>query len=142
MPSYPHTQFVLTAFSAEAKLPEPKIKTIHLHLFPWNLPRGPPYAFMSWWLSTGTVIPSSTAWRKCTFKNWTRGKKLTTHLHLVPRSRMRGAIPPAPHYVFMAWFSVFFKKKAQWQLYFTFIPFMTISQFNLYNTCRWNIVVK
>jgi hypothetical protein len=28
--------------------------------------------------------------------------KLTTHLHLVP-SRMRGAIPPLPQYVFMAW---------------------------------------
>jgi hypothetical protein len=32
-----------------------------------------------------------------------RGVKLTTHLHLVPRSRMRGAIPPLLHYVFMAW---------------------------------------
>jgi hypothetical protein len=29
--------------------------------------------------------------------------KLTTHLHLVPRSRMRGATPPLPQYVFMAW---------------------------------------
>jgi hypothetical protein len=29
--------------------------------------------------------------------------KLTTHLHLVPRSRMRGAISPLPQYVFMAW---------------------------------------
>jgi len=28
--------------------------------------------------------------------------KLTTHLHLVPRSRMSGAIPPLPQYVFMA----------------------------------------
>jgi hypothetical protein len=25
-----------------------------------------------------------------------RGVKLTTHLHLVPRSRMRGTIPPLP----------------------------------------------
>jgi hypothetical protein len=25
------------------------------------------------------------------------------HLHLVPRSRMRGAIPPLPQYVFTAW---------------------------------------
>jgi hypothetical protein len=32
--------------------------------------------------------------------------KLATHLHLVPRLRMRGAIPPLPHYVFMAWFLV------------------------------------
>jgi hypothetical protein len=31
------------------------------------------------------------------------GVKLTIHLHLVPRSRMRGAIPPLPQYVFMAW---------------------------------------
>jgi hypothetical protein len=30
------------------------------------------------------------------------GVKLTTHLHLVPRSRMRGAIPPLLQYVFMA----------------------------------------
>jgi hypothetical protein len=30
------------------------------------------------------------------------GMKLTTHLHLVPRS-MRGAIPPLPQYVFIAW---------------------------------------
>jgi len=28
--------------------------------------------------------------------------KLTTHLHLVPRL-MRGAKPPPPHCVFMAW---------------------------------------
>jgi len=25
------------------------------------------------------------------------------HLHLVPRSRMRGAIQPLPQYAFMAW---------------------------------------
>jgi len=29
--------------------------------------------------------------------------KLTTHLLIVPRLRMRGAIPPLPQYVFMAW---------------------------------------
>jgi hypothetical protein len=28
------------------------------------------------------------------------------HIHLVPRSRIRGAIPILPHYVFMAWFLV------------------------------------
>jgi hypothetical protein len=39
--------------------------------------------------------------------------KLTTHLHLVPRSRISGDIPPLPHYAFMAWCSV----KAQGQLY-------------------------
>jgi hypothetical protein len=32
--------------------------------------------------------------------------KLTTHFHLVVRSRMRGAIPPIRLYVFMAWCSV------------------------------------
>jgi hypothetical protein len=30
-----------------------------------------------------------------------RGVKLTTHLHLVPRLRMRGAVPPLFLYVFM-----------------------------------------
>jgi hypothetical protein len=30
------------------------------------------------------------------------GVKLTTHLHLVPMSRIRGAIPPLPQYVFTA----------------------------------------
>jgi hypothetical protein len=31
------------------------------------------------------------------------GVELTTHLHLVPRLRIRGAIPPFSQYVFMAW---------------------------------------
>jgi len=35
-----------------------------------------------------------------------RGVKLTTHLHFVSRSRMRGAIPPLPQYTFMACCSV------------------------------------
>jgi hypothetical protein len=39
--------------------------------------------------------------------------KLTTHLHLVPRSRMHGAILPFPQYAFMAWCSI----KSQGQLY-------------------------
>jgi hypothetical protein len=30
-----------------------------------------------------------------------RNVKLTTHLHLVPRLRMRGAVPPLPQYIFM-----------------------------------------
>jgi hypothetical protein len=37
----------------------------------------------------------------------------TTHLHLVPRSRMRGVIPRLPRYAFMAWCLV----KTQGQLY-------------------------
>jgi hypothetical protein len=34
------------------------------------------------------------------------GLKLTTHLHIVPRSRMYGGISPLPQYAFMAWCSV------------------------------------
>jgi hypothetical protein len=40
-----------------------------------------------------------------------RGVKLTTHVHVVPRSRMRGAIPSLPQYAFIAWCLV--KKKYQ-----------------------------
>jgi hypothetical protein len=32
-----------------------------------------------------------------------RGVRLTTHLHLVPRLRIRGAIPPLTQYVSLAW---------------------------------------
>jgi hypothetical protein len=42
-----------------------------------------------------------------------RGVKLNSYFHLVPRSRMRGAIPSLSQYTFMAWCWV----KAQWQLY-------------------------
>jgi hypothetical protein len=42
-----------------------------------------------------------------------RSVKLTAHLHLVPRSRMRGAIPPLLQHAFTAWCSV----KAQRQPY-------------------------
>jgi hypothetical protein len=42
-----------------------------------------------------------------------RGMKLTTHLHLVLRSRMRGAIPPLFQHNFMAWCAF----KPQGQLY-------------------------
>jgi peptidoglycan/LPS O-acetylase OafA/YrhL len=41
--------------------------------------------------------------------------KLTTHLHLLTRSRMRGAILPLPQYAFMAWYSV----QVQGQFYLT-----------------------
>jgi hypothetical protein len=44
-----------------------------------------------------------------------RGVKLTTHFHLIPTSRMRGAIPPLPQYAFMAWYSV--KEEGQFYLY-------------------------
>jgi len=46
-----------------------------------------------------------------------QGVKLTTHLHLVQGSRMRGDIPPLPQYAFMAWCSV--KRKGTGQLYLT-----------------------
>jgi len=36
--------------------------------------------------------------------------KLTTHFHLVPRSRMPGAVPPLLQYAFMAWCSAKIKK--------------------------------
>jgi len=39
-----------------------------------------------------------------------RTVKLTTHLHLVPRSRMHWAIPPLLQYVFIAWCLVKHKK--------------------------------
>jgi len=39
--------------------------------------------------------------------------KLTINLHLGPKSKMRGAMPPLPKYAFMAWCSV----KAEGQLY-------------------------
>ena len=35
-----------------------------------------------------------------------RGMKLTTHLQLVPRLTMRGAIPLHPLYAFMAWTAI------------------------------------
>jgi hypothetical protein len=44
--------------------------------------------------------------------------KLTTHLHLAPRSRICGAIPPLPQYAFIAWCSV----KAQGRLYLYLSP--------------------
>jgi len=44
-------------------------------------------------MSTGSSIP----WGKAA-----GGVKLTTYLHLVPRLRMRGALPPLPKYV-MRW---------------------------------------
>jgi len=42
-----------------------------------------------------------------------RGVRLTTHLHPVPRPRMRGAILPLNQHAFMAWYLI----KAQGQIY-------------------------
>jgi hypothetical protein len=53
-----------------------------------------------------------------------RGVKLTTHLHLVARSIMRGAIPPLPQYAFMAWYSV--KKKHRDNFTFTNILLLNV----------------
>jgi len=44
-----------------------------------------------------------------------RGVKLTTHLHLTPRSITRGAIPPLPQYVFMAQCLVKHRDNFTWQ---------------------------
>jgi hypothetical protein len=52
---------------------------------------------------------------------------LTTHLHPVPRSRMRSAIPPLPQYAIMAWCLV---KKEQGQLYL--LPFAALYMFYIY----------
>jgi hypothetical protein len=51
------------------------------------------------------------------------GVKMTTHLNLVPRSRMRGDKPPLPQYAFIGRCSV----KAQGQLYLCFYLYYTLS---------------
>jgi hypothetical protein len=48
--------------------------------------------------------------------------KLTTHLHLVPRSRMRGAILPLPQYVFMALCLVKHRDKSTFNLPYLGLP--------------------
>jgi hypothetical protein len=45
------------------------------------------------------------------------GAWIWPYLHLVPRSRMRGAILPLPQYVFMAWCSVKRKHRDNFTLY-------------------------
>jgi len=40
-------------------------------------------------------------WEKGAEENFAWGVKLTTHLQLMPKSRLRGAIHPVPQYVFM-----------------------------------------
>jgi hypothetical protein len=57
--------------------------------------------------------------------------KLTTHLHLVPRLRKGGAIPPLPQWIFMVWCLV----KYRYNLTFIFptsINTKTTSFFPLY----------
>jgi len=43
--------------------------------------------------------------------------KLTTHIHLVPKSSVRGAVPPLSQCAFMAWCLV----KAQGKLYLFYL---------------------
>jgi hypothetical protein len=46
--------------------------------------------------------------------------KLTNYLHIVPRSKMLGAIPPLPQYIFMAWCLVKHREKFTFTFTFTF----------------------
>jgi hypothetical protein len=55
-----------------------------------------------------------------------RSVKLTTHLYLVPISRMRGAVPPLSQYASMVWCSV----KVQRQLYLYILPPKDRKRFN------------
>jgi hypothetical protein len=50
-----------------------------------------------------------------------QGVKLTTHLHLVLRSKLHGAVPPLPYYASMAWCLV--KKKQRGNFTFTFLAY-------------------
>jgi hypothetical protein len=64
--------------------------------------------------------------------------KLTTHLRLVPRLRMHGAIPQLPQYVFMVWCLVkqrdnFTFNWDSWSV--TYIPFCSISDIIFKDTC-------
>jgi hypothetical protein len=63
-----------------------------------------------------------------------RGVKLTTHPHLVPRLRMRGAILPLPQYAFTTWCSV----KAQGQFYlFLYLYFRLIITHCIPHACMY-----
>jgi hypothetical protein len=53
--------------------------------------------------------------------------KLTTHLHLEPRSRMRGAIPPLPN--MPSWSGAQLKHRGNFTLLFTFSPVTAASPF-------------
>jgi hypothetical protein len=61
-----------------------------------------------------------------------RVMKLTTHLHLEPRSRMCRAIYPLPQYASMAWCSV--KEKQRDNFTFTFFYILKKCIYNLINT--------
>jgi hypothetical protein len=68
--------------------------------------------------------------------------KLMTHLHLVLRSRLHGAIPPLPQYAFMEWCSV---KSTGTTLPFTFLlnnyckyATISVSGRKMYISLYWN----
>jgi hypothetical protein len=61
--------------------------------------------------------------------------KLTTHLHLVPRSRMHGAIPPLPQYAFMVWCSV--KTQGQLYIYIQMLVYYCELHFEVANLGAW-----
>jgi len=59
---------------------------------------------------------------------------LFSYISLLPRSRMRGAVPPLPQYAFNAWCLV----KAQGQLYlFTFTSTLLYSSITMYRAGWW-----
>jgi hypothetical protein len=59
--------------------------------------------------------------------------KLTTRLHLVPRSSMRGAIPPLSQYVLMVWCLVKHKDN------FTFLPLINAEKSTNHDVSRLTI---
>jgi hypothetical protein len=87
-------------------------------------PTQPPIQWVAGVLSLGVERPA---------------RELTTHLHLVPRSRMHGAIPPFPQYIFMARCLVKHRDN------FTFVQYvytcMTPHQIKFYKCTRLRIKV-
>jgi len=57
--------------------------------------------------------------------------KLTTHFHPVSRLRMRGSIPPLPHYVFMAWCLVEHR-----DIFTLFITLVVVVMMMMKTTCQ------
>jgi hypothetical protein len=95
------------------------IKQIYLFLtlsdfFPVRL-RGPP-SFLS-----GGALPLGVKWPAV---------KLTSHLHIMPRSRMHGVILPVSQFAFMAWCSAKVKRRGS----FTFTFKLTFT-FTFYSLC-------
>jgi hypothetical protein len=93
----------------------------------------------------------SNGYRRLFHREWSSwGVNLTTHIHLMPRLSIHGAIPPLPQFAFMAWCSV---KSTGTNLPLPYVHcsfriliyyFMIIlpSHPQLYNLRRWNSVVK